>query len=86
MQVRAILTSIVLMAGLGAALPSTAQTSADQLILDMQQAARRGDKARLAGLLPQVRGHVLEPWAAYWEARSRLEDFTSADMQAFSAR
>lgn len=52
----------------------------------MQQAARRGDKARLASLLPQVRGHVLEPWAAYWEARSRLEDFTSADMQAFSAR
>ncbi|KQP46127.1 lytic transglycosylase domain-containing protein [Pseudorhodoferax sp. Leaf274] len=86
MQVRAILTSIVLLAGLGAALPSPAQTSADQLILDMQQAARRGDKARLASLLPQVRGHVLEPWAAYWEARSRLEDFTSADMQAFSAR
>lgn len=86
MQVRAILTSIVLMAGLGAALPSPAQTPADQLILDMQQAARRGDKARLASLLPQVRGHVLEPWAAYWEARSRLEDFTSADMQAFSAR
>ena len=86
MQVRAILTSIVLVAGLGAALPSPAQTPADQLILDMQQAARRGDKARLASLLPQVRGHVLEPWAAYWEARSRLEDFTSADMQAFSAR
>ncbi|KQP17205.1 lytic transglycosylase domain-containing protein [Pseudorhodoferax sp. Leaf265] len=86
MQVRAILTSIVLMAGLGAALPSPAQTPADQLILDMQQAARRGDKARLASLLPQVRGHVLEPWAAYWEARSRLEDFTSGDMQAFSAR
>ncbi|GHC87964.1 transglycosylase [Pseudorhodoferax aquiterrae] len=86
MQVRAILTSIVLVAGLGTALPSPAQTPADQLILDMQQAARRGDKARLASLLPQVRGHVLEPWAAYWEARSRLEDFTSADMQAFSAR
>ena len=86
MQVRAILTSIVLVAGLGTALPSPAQTSADQLILDMQQAARRGDKARLASLLPQVRGHVLEPWAAYWEARSRLEEFTSADMQAFSAR
>ncbi len=86
MQVRAILTSIILMAGLGAALPSPAQTGADQLILDMQQAARRNDKARLSSLLPQVRGHVLEPWAAYWEARSRLEDFTSADMQAFSAR
>ncbi|MGC3987846.1 MAG: transglycosylase SLT domain-containing protein [Pseudorhodoferax sp.] len=86
MQVRAILTSIVLAAGLGAALHSPAQTPADQLILDMQQAARRGDKARLASLLPQVRGHVLEPWAAYWEARSRLEDFTSADMQAFTAR
>ncbi|HVR50672.1 MAG TPA: transglycosylase SLT domain-containing protein [Pseudorhodoferax sp.] len=90
MQVRAILTSIALATGLGAALPASAQSAtdsrADDLILDMQQAARRNDRARLAALLPQLRGHVLEPWAAYWEARSRLEDFTAADMQAFSAR
>ncbi|WP_326534035.1 lytic transglycosylase domain-containing protein [Pseudorhodoferax sp.] len=90
MQVRAILTSIALAAGLGAALPTSAQTTtdsrADDLVLEMQQAARRNDRARLAALLPQVRGHILEPWAAYWEARSRLEEFTSADMQAFSAR
>lgn len=90
MQVRAILTSIALATGLGAALPASAQSAADSraddLILEMQQAARRNDRARLAALLPQLRGHVLEPWAAYWEARSRLEDFTAADMQAFSAR
>ncbi len=90
MQVRVILTSIVLAAGLAATLPvhaqATADTGADATILEMQQAARRNDRARLAALLPQARGHVLEPWAAYWEARSRLEEFTSADMQAFSAR
>jgi soluble lytic murein transglycosylase len=90
MQVRAILTSIAVATTLAAAPHASAQPTpdnrADALILEMQQASRSKDKARLAALLPQVRGHVLEPWAAYWEARSRLEEFTSADMQAFSAQ
>ncbi|MFT3718903.1 transglycosylase SLT domain-containing protein [Pseudorhodoferax sp.] len=91
MQLRVILTSIALAAGLAASLPAPAQPApgdgrGDELILEMQQAFKRNDGPRLAALLPQVRGHVLEPWAAYWEARSRLEEFTGADMQAFSAR
>jgi soluble lytic murein transglycosylase len=24
-------------------------------------------------MLPQLRGHALEPWAAYWELRARLD-------------
>ena len=39
--------------------------AADSVILDMREAFRRGDKARLASLLPLARGHALEPWAAY---------------------
>ena len=39
----------------------------DEVLLQMKQAFQRGDKARLAALLPQARGHVLEPWAASWE-------------------
>lgn len=58
----------------------------DEQILEMQQAFRQGNKARLAQLLPQVRGHVLEPWAAYWELRSRLESASVAEIQEFLTR
>ncbi len=90
MQRRRIFASITL--AFAFALPGTvpaqvrADTQADDLIVQMQQAARRNDRARLTALLPQARGHVLEPWAAYWEARARLEELTAQDMEAFSAR
>ena len=58
----------------------------DEQILEMQQAFRQGNKAKLAQLLPQVRGHLLEPWAAYWELRSRLESASSAEIQEFLTR
>ena len=90
MQRRLILALITLACGL--ALPGTApaqarpEPQADEVIAQMQQAYRRGDRARLGALLPQARGHVLEPWAAYWEARLRLDELTASDMDAFSAR
>jgi hypothetical protein len=43
-------------------------------MLEMHQAYRKGDRKRLAALLPQVRGHPLEPWGAYWELRARLDE------------
>ncbi len=46
----------------------------------------RGDRARLAQLLPDVRGHVLEPWGAYWELRARLDQATPQDVSAFLQR
>jgi soluble lytic murein transglycosylase len=74
----------------GLTLPCLAQTSQsgppDQVILDMQRAYERGDRTRLQALLPQARGHLLEPWAAYWELRSRLLDASASDVQAFLAR
>ena len=94
MQVRAILTSITLALGLAQPVTSTAQNrsdaradaAGDALILEMQQAFRRNDRQKLSTLLPQARGHGLEPWAAYWESRARLDELTPADMAAFSAR
>ncbi len=58
----------------------------DSVILDMREAFRRGDRARLSTLLPQAQGHALEPWAGYWELKARLEDATLADVQAFTQR
>ena len=63
-----------------------APTADDKVLLDMQQAFRKKDRARLALLLPQARGHALEPWAAYWELRARLEDAQASEIEAFLAR
>ena len=69
-----------------AASPGTAQTSGDNIIVEMSKAFKRGDKARLAQLLPQARGHALEPWAAYWELRVRLGDAAPQEVQDFFSR
>ncbi|HWI82418.1 lytic transglycosylase domain-containing protein [Ramlibacter sp.] len=82
MQLRKILTLFLAVLVGGA----QAQTQGDDQILQMQQAFRQGNKAMLAQLLPQVRGHVLEPWAAYWELRSRLDTASAAEIQEFFAR
>ena len=59
---------------------------AGTVILDMSEAYRRGDKARLAALLPLAQGHALEPWAAYWALKARLEEASPDEVQAFLAR
>ena len=46
-------------------------SKADEAVLEMKEAFRKSDRKRLSALLPQARGHVLEPWAAYWELRAR---------------
>jgi soluble lytic murein transglycosylase len=50
-----------------------AQNRGDDTLLEMQQAFRKGDRKKLEQLLPAARGHALEPWAAYWELKARLE-------------
>jgi soluble lytic murein transglycosylase len=63
-----------------------AGTADDGVILDMRAAYARTDKARLAALLPAARGHALEPWAAYWALKARLEEADASEVQAFLAR
>ncbi|MCX8520558.1 MAG: hypothetical protein ORN28_03360, partial [Rhodoferax sp.] len=72
MQLSTTLTPLALAAGvllsaLSIALsPVFAQTPGsqrqDDAIADMAQAYKNQDRKRLASLLPQVRGSVLEPW------------------------
>ena len=71
---------------LALALPAAAQGKGDDVLLEMQQAYRKGDKKRLSTLLPQARGHVLEPWAAYWELRARLNEASAQEVQDFMTR
>ena len=69
-----------------APLPSASNAAGDALIVEMNKAFRRGDKARLTQLLPQARGHTLEAWAAYWELKARLDEASPSEVQAFFAR
>jgi soluble lytic murein transglycosylase len=82
MKLRRILTLI----GVALAFQAQAQSKGDDLILEMQQAYRQGNRVKLAQLLPQVRGHALEPWAAYWELKNRLETATPQEVRDFFAR
>ncbi len=91
-----ILTLIALLVGLSVSLiaPAQAQSKrhatdpADDVILEMAQAFNKGNGngKRLSALLPKARGHLLEPWAAYWELRARLETAPAADVGDFLTR
>lgn len=84
---RAILTPLVAAAVLAAGAPLVqAQNRGDDTLLEMQQAFRKGDRKKLELLLPAARGHALEPWAAYWELKARLNEATSQEVQAFMQR
>lgn len=66
---------------------ATAQsTPGDSLIIDMNQAFKRGDRKKLSALLPQAKGHALEPYAAYWELKARLAEATPQEVQDFYTR
>jgi soluble lytic murein transglycosylase len=95
MQLRTILTLIALASALGGlplcAMASKATTNAassvaDDTILDMAQAFKQGKSQRLSDLLPKVRGHILEPWAAYWELRARLDTARESEITDFLQR
>jgi soluble lytic murein transglycosylase len=88
MQFDSILTSIALslLLALGLATSSLAQNrdtaAGDAVVLDMADAHRKADRKRLGSLLPQLRGHPLEPWGIYWEQRARLDESSVAQVQA----
>ncbi len=87
MKFRTILTLITLSGAL-VSLTGGAQAAStpDEVLLEMNQAFKNGNTRRLAELLPSARGHVLEPWAAFWELRARLNTSTPDEVAAFFKR
>ena len=65
---------------------AAAQARGDDTIVEMGQAFRKGDRTRLAALLPLVSGHLLEPWGAYWELKARLDTASASEVQDFFTR
>ncbi len=92
MQFSAILTSFALLGAL--ILPPNAwaratgpeTSAADGIVLDMAQAFKQRDRKRLSAMLAQVRGHTLEPWAAYWDLAARLDEASTKEIQDFLTR
>jgi len=52
----------------------------------MREAFRKGDAPTLTSNLPLVQGHVLEPLAAYWELRARLDLASTDEVRGFLRR
>ena len=65
---------------------SRTESRTDNVLIEMNAAYKKLDKKRLSDLLPQASGHSLEPWAAYWELKARLQEASDADVQRFLAR
>ena len=88
MQFATILTSIVLalVLSLGGSPVARAQSSdtakGDETALAMAEAFRKADRKRLTVLLPQLKGHILEPWGTFWELRARLDEASPAEIQS----
>ena len=82
-----VFSAVLALAALLSQQPAAAQNNTnDDVLIQMKQAFQRGDKARLSALLPQARGHALEPWAAYWELKARLSEASPNEVQDFFAR
>ena len=82
-----VFSAVIAFAAMLSQQPAAAQSNTnDDVLIQMKQAFQRGDKARLTALLPQARGHALEPWAAYWELKARLQEAAPNEVQDFYAR
>ena len=70
---------------LARALVASAQgTDAD--VLAAKAAFDRGDRARLEAVAPRTRGHVLEPYVAYWQLKLGIDTAEPEAVRAFVAK
>ncbi|HSN39153.1 MAG TPA: transglycosylase SLT domain-containing protein [Burkholderiales bacterium] len=53
--------------------------------LAAREAYRVGDSAKLAVLAKRLQGYILQPYVAYWQLQTRLEDADPTDIRAFLA-
>ena len=61
-------------------------TPQDEVLLQMQKAFAKKDTSRLQQLLTQAQGHTLEPWAAYWALKARLESASNEEIERMLER
>jgi len=59
---------------------------ADEAVLAAHAAFRAGDAVKLARHAAALQGHVLLPYAEYWQLKLRLEEMPSTEVRAYLAR
>jgi soluble lytic murein transglycosylase len=59
--------------------------SPDEEFLAAREAFRAGNAAKLAAHAARLKGHLLEPYLAYWQLRLRLEEAAAEEVRAFLA-
>ncbi len=57
-----------------------------EAFLIARDAIRVGDAAKLARILPRVKGYPLEPYLEYWQVHYRVEDKSSEEIEGFLSR
>ncbi len=83
-SILATLSAAAVLAGApGAAI---AQPSPERTLQEMREAFRKNDQRTLREGLPRLQGHVMEPLAAYWELKSRLDSASPDEIRAFLRR
>ena len=63
-----------------------AQSAADEVLLQMQQASRKQDLRTLTSLLPAIQDHPLAVWGHYWALKARLSSATAQEVEDFLQR
>src|SRR5471030_1871051 len=58
-------------------------TSSEDLFLAARDAAKAGDKAKLAKILPQLQGYVLLPYVEAWNMRLRFDEIPNDQIAAW---
>lgn len=86
MNPRLIVTCCATILGLCLPVGVQAQNKGDDALLDMASAFQRGDRKKMAALLPQTVGHPLEAQAAYWDLKSRLDSASEQEILDFLSR
>jgi soluble lytic murein transglycosylase len=71
--------------GLAHAVAAGAQAT-DADVLAAKAAFDKGDRLRLDAIAPRARGHVLEPYVAYWQLKAGIDAAEPDAVRAFVAR
>ncbi|MGE5522674.1 MAG: transglycosylase SLT domain-containing protein [Rhodospirillaceae bacterium] len=79
------MTRIVAAAALAVAAAGAYAGPQEDDFLAAREAFRVGDARKLDLYAKRLRGHVLEPYVAYWQLRLRLDDATPGEVRTFLA-
>lgn len=79
------MAGLALLMLLAALTPTAAAAGPDDDVLAAREAFRAGDARKLDSYAQRLKGHLLEPYVAYWRLRNRLETAGAEEVRDFIA-